>query len=68
MSSMSGNDRTTDCGRTVARVAQDPLTPSPLLELAQLALLLKQRVEALEINQRAMEARITNLENAGQQR
>ena len=58
----------TDCGRAVARITQDPLSPSPLFELAQLALMLKQRVETLEINERAMESRIAKLENASQER
>jgi hypothetical protein len=58
----------TDCGRVVAKVTQDPFSPSPLLELAQLVLLLKQRVEALESTQRAMELRIATLENTEQER
>ena len=67
MSRMSGNDRMTGCGRVLVKVTQDPLSPLPLLELAQLALLLKQRVEALESTQRAMEIRIATLERAQQE-
>ncbi|HVX15609.1 MAG TPA: hypothetical protein VHC22_30770 [Pirellulales bacterium] len=57
-----------DSSRVVARLTQDPLAPSPLYELAQLTLQLKQRVEALESTQRAMELRIAALESAKHER
>jgi hypothetical protein len=62
MSSMSANDQLAESVRVVARVIRDPLAPSPALELAQLTLLLKQRVEALESQQRLLEDRLAKLE------
>ena len=54
MSSMGASDQVAESVRVVARVIDDPLSPSPALELARLTLLLKQRVEALESQQQIL--------------
>ncbi|MGH7136244.1 MAG: hypothetical protein ACREHD_10925, partial [Pirellulales bacterium] len=66
MSSMGAPDQLAEVARVVARIVRDPLSPSPALELAQLTLLLKQRVEALETRQRALEERLARLERPGE--
>jgi hypothetical protein len=62
MSSMGAPDQLAESARVLARVIRDPLAPSPALELAQLTLLLKQRVEALESQQQSLEDRLARLE------
>lgn len=62
MSSMVAPDQLAEAVLAVARVVRDPLAPSPTLELAQLTLLLKQRVEALESQQQLLAERLAKLE------